>query len=60
MKAEPTGSSDRFDVGCAEIEESRAIPDIEPEQPEDGVAMNEVAKKVGRVDLRGKDQKFIA
>lgn len=60
MKAEPTGSSDKFDVGCTEIEESRAIPDIEPEQPEDEVAMNEVAKKVGRADLQGKDQKFIA
>lgn len=51
MKAEPTGSSDRFDVGCAEIEASRTIPDIEPEQPEDGVAVNGVAKKVGRVAL---------
>lgn len=60
MKAEPTGSSDRFDVGCAEIEESRTVPDIEPEQREDGVAMTGVAKKVGRVDVRGEDQKFIA
>lgn len=39
-KVEPTGFPDRFDVGCAEIEESRTTWDFEDFEPEPLCAIN--------------------